>query len=149
MQKLDIAFLKNCYKKSLNLGRIGFLQLPDNSREKILGKAFGQNEATMWFYCILIKIEVYQQRHMVRSNNEWLLQNISLFCKETIFQYRCCKWNMNSIPAIFITDFGTAILEHHSVALLTLSHKMKKTTTKKLLDIVSFSFHFYNWNFTF
>ena len=90
MQKLDIAFLKNCYKKSLNLGRIGFLQLPDNSREKILGKAFGQNESTMWFYCILIKIEVYQLRHMVRSNNEWFLQNISLFCKETIFQYRCC-----------------------------------------------------------
>ena len=41
---------------------------------------------------------------------------------------------MNSIPAIFILDFGTAIFKHHSVAFLTLSHlplliKRKKQKT--------------------
>ena len=52
---------------------------------------------------------------------------------------------MNSIPAIFITDFGTAILEHHSVALLTLSHppvpiKWKKQQQKNFW--ILFLFHF-------
>ena len=30
------------------MGRISLLELPNDSREKIRGKDFGQNDATMW-----------------------------------------------------------------------------------------------------